>query len=155
MKKRVDIRNAEIVRRDEYVNVLKKITEEGMCPFCEEHLMKHHPNPIIFKGNHWLVTKNGWPYEGTRYHFLLILRKHVESTEKISASAWLELQKHLKKLQKKYSFVGGTFFIRSGDVEYTGATVRHLHANIIVGKKRNKATEAIRAVVGFKKKPSS
>lgn len=154
-KKSVNIKNAEIVKREAYVNVLKKITKEGMCPFCEKHLMKHHPNPIIFKGNHWLVTENGWPYEGTKQHFLLIPRKHIESIEQIKAESWSELQRHLRKLQKEYPFAGGTFFIRSGDVKYTGATVQHLHANVVVGKKRNKITDAIRVVIGFKKGPSS
>jgi len=148
--KQVDVKNAEIVRREEYVKVLDKIIKEGMCPFCEENLMKHHTQPILFKSKHWLVTKNAWPYEGTQYHFLLIARTHVECIEKISKEAWSDLHKHWNKLQREHKFNGGTFFIRSGNVIMTGATVRHLHANIVVGKQRDDKAESIRTVIGFK-----
>lgn len=149
-KEHVDVENAEIVKREEYVKVLEKIVKEGMCPFCEEHLMNHHTEPILHKGEHWLVTKNAWPYEGTKHHFLLISRTHIENIEDISSDAWTELHKHWGTLKKEHSFEGGTFFVRSGNIKMTGATVRHLHANIVVGKKRDDKTESVRTVIGFK-----
>ena len=40
--------------------------------------------------------------------------------------------------------------MRFGDVEYTGATISHLHAHIIVGGPENSKREDLKVKVGFK-----
>jgi len=149
-KKQVDIKNAGVIKRDEYVKVLEKIIEEGGCPFCEGNLMRHHREPILSKGKHWLVTKNAWPYEGAKHHFLLISNTHIESIEDASPDVWSELHEHWNKLQNKFQLEGATLFIRSGDTKMTGASVCHLHAQIVAGKPRGDDSSAITALIGFK-----
>lgn len=148
-KRQVDIANAHIVTRSEYTQVLKKITDEGFCPFCEEHLMKYHTKPILFKGTYWIVTENAWPYKGTKKHFVLISRLHIECFEKAPKGSVLELHKHWNTLRKKFNLKGSTLLMRSGDTNMTGASVNHLHAQIIVGQKRTKKSSPLTAVVGF------
>ncbi len=75
----VDIENAVVVPRNDYARVLRTIITNGFCPFCEKHLFKHHRQPLIYKSKYWLVTKNSWPYKGSRYHFLFIIRPHIEA----------------------------------------------------------------------------
>lgn len=147
----VDTQNAMIVKRDDYVNVLNKILEEGSCPFCEENLLKHHQKPIIYKSKHWIITENSWPYKGTHYHFLFIPRVHVETIEDMSLEVWADLQKQYDKTVTERNVEGATLMIRSGHTNITGASVNHLHAHIIVGSARTKDTKTITALVGFKK----
>ncbi|MBU6388447.1 hypothetical protein KGQ72_01040 [Patescibacteria group bacterium] len=149
-KQRVDAENANIVKRSDYTRTLNAIIAGGFCPFCEEHLFKHHRQPIMRKSNHWLVTKNTWPYKGSRFHFLFIARKHVEATEEIASMAWNDLQKQYRKLIKENDIRGATLMIRSGNTRFTGASVNHLHAHLIVGSPRTKNTKPIKALVGFK-----
>ena len=149
--RQVDARNAEVVKRTDYVRTLSSIVAGGFCPFCEEHLFKHHRRPLIYKSQHWLVTENAWPYEGSQFHFLFIARAHVEKTEDLSLAMWTGLHKLYCKLVKRYRFKGTALLMRSGDTKTTGATVNHLHAQLIVGSRRTKKTEPIKALVGFKK----
>ncbi|MCR4275927.1 MAG: HIT domain-containing protein [Candidatus Parcubacteria bacterium] len=150
-KQRVDAENANIVKRSDYTRTLNAIIAGGFCPFCEKHLFKHHRQPIMYKSKHWLVTKNAWPYKGSRFHFLFITRKHVEATEGIAPTAWNDLQKQYRKLIKENNIQGATLMIRSGDTRFTGASVNHLHAHLIVGSLRTENTKPIKAPVGFKK----
>lgn len=150
-KQRVDVKNAEIVKRRDYVNTLNAIVAAGFCPFCEKHLFKHHQRPLVYKSKHWLVTENSWPYKGSHFHFLFITRVHIEKTEDLLPAVWSDLQKVYQKLIREKRIEGATFFIRSGDTKMTGASVNHLHAQLIVGSPRTKSTKPIKALVAFKK----
>lgn len=150
-KKRVDIGNADTGVRSNYSDTLAEIIADGFCPFCEAHLTKHHKNPILLKGKYWLVTKNAWPYEGARFHFLFIARSHVENIESVKPPMWQELQTLYKKLVRIHNLSGATLLLRSGETGLTGASVNHLHAHLVVGSKRTKKTTQMRATIGFKK----
>jgi ATP adenylyltransferase len=150
-KQRVDTRNATIVRRVAYANTLNEIVAGGFCPFCEEHLFKHHRQPLIYKSKHWLVTENSWPYKGTSFHFLFIVRVHIEATEDMSPVMLADLFTLYRKLVKRYRLKGATLMIRSGDTRITGASVNHLHAHLVIGATRTKKTKPIQALVGFKR----
>lgn len=149
MKNKVDVENANVVKRGIYAQVLKKIVAEGFCPFCEEHLFKHHRHPLVDKSKFWLITENAWPYKGSRYHYLFITRKHVETIEALSSATWTDLQKLYKKLVSGKNIRGATLMIRSGNTKITGASVNHLHAHLVSGGRRGKNTKPIKALVGF------
>lgn len=148
----VNVANAGVLPRSGYGDVLKKIVGEEICPFCEQNLLRHHPKEILFKNPGWIITENAWPYRGSKKHFLLIVRRHIENTEQMTPVLWTQLGSAYKKLCKDYSIKGSSLFMRSGDTRYTGATVRHLHAQIIVGSTRTKDNSPITALVGFGKK---
>jgi diadenosine tetraphosphate (Ap4A) HIT family hydrolase len=151
-EKQVDVSNAQVVPRGGYVEVLNAIIAEGFCPFCEEHLMKHHPKPILFRSECWLATENGWPYDGTLFHFLLIPKRHFERMEDMSAEEWADLRMVYQKIVQEHSIPGSSFWIRSGSTEHTGASVGHLHANIVSGGSRSEGDEPLRTILGFKSK---
>lgn len=150
-KKQVDTENAAVVRRGDYAKILKEIMDGGFCPFCEEHLFKHHRRPLLLRSKYWIVTENAWPYSGSRFHFLFIARLHVEATENVSPIMWADLQKAYRTLIKKNKMDGATLMIRSGNTKITGASVSHLHANLIAGVNRTQNTKPIKALVSFKK----
>ncbi len=155
MRGQVNPHNASIAKRSNYTVVIKKIDGMAMCPFCEENILIHHPKPLLFKNAHWIVTENAWPYSGAKHHFLLICRDHVSRTEDTTPQVWSDLQTAYKKLVKKYRLSGSTLFIRSGNTNYTGATVQHLHAQVIAGTVRKKDSSPILAIVGFQTKKNS
>jgi len=139
-----------ITRDTTYAQALAKIEEAGICPFCEEHLPKHHGKPILFRNAHWIVTENAWPYEGTRHQFVLIAREHIESAEVLPSEAWEALGSAYRRLVSDYQLEGATLLLRTGMTEYTGASVAHLHAQLICGGPRRGESELLRALVGFK-----
>jgi ATP adenylyltransferase len=150
-RKQVDPQNALIVKRTAYTNTLNAIIAGGFCPFCEKHLFKHHARPVLFKNVSWLVTENAWPYTGAKHHFLFITRTHTEKTEDLTPTAWGDMHKLYLLLAKKYKFKGATLMMRSGDTRFTGASVNHLHAHLVVGSPRSKTTQMIKAPIAFKK----
>jgi len=147
----VDEENAGVVPRGTYRETLETIKAEGFCPFCEEHLFKHHNNPILLQSKYWIVTKNSWPYKGTQFHIIFIAREHITEIEEMSATTLLELQDLYRQVVDKHDITGATMMIRSGDTKITGATVNHLHAHMVVGQSRTLTSKPIRALVGFRK----
>ncbi len=142
---------ANAAGRKEYAKVLARIQAEGICPFCEPYFLKYHTRPILKKGKYWIVTENMNPYAGTKMHLLLVHRGHIENPAKLSASALTELGKHLAWAYKEFKLPGGALFMRFGDGRYTGASVAHLHANILSGTRSGKKTIPIAVTLGHKR----
>ena len=124
----VDFDNA---RYDDQKAVMAKSEAAGVCPFCMENLGKFHESPIEWEGAHWVITKNGWPYENTKVHLLAILKVHQESVNNLSAAAASELFTALNWAIKTYNIPGGGLVVRFGDSNYSAGSVQHLHAHII------------------------
>lgn len=116
-----------------YGKVINKIAEEGICPFCPEHLTTIHPHPIIKEGQYWLYTKNAYPYKGAIHHFLIIHKAHIQDFQEISPAAWLELQEMMNGILTDHNIKGAALVCRFGDTRFNGASVNHLHAQLIVG----------------------
>ncbi len=70
---------------------------------------------------------------------LLIHKDHIENFSEISNSAWLDLQKVVNQVIKNKSIAGATFLLRFGDTAYTGASVSHLHAQLVSGNDNTSA----------------
>lgn len=153
---RKKILNFEHAKTPAQIEKMKKITSEKICPFCYKYLEKYHDAPIEKKGKYWSVTKNDYPYTGSFLHYLFIHKQHIENISQITSPAFVELLQHLKWLTKKYNLPAGGFFMRFGDSDYTGATVSHLHAHLIVGGKKEGKSNPLNASLGYKiknKKP--
>ena len=137
----VNLKNVSARPEHSYKNIIRKIATDGVCPFCPQNLKRYHKKPIIKTGQYWILTENMYPYSGARHHILIIHKKHIETILDISSHAWRELATFVQKEAKKRNIAGGTFYVRFGDTSYTGATVTHLHANLIspdVAKKNRK-----------------
>ena len=113
-----------------YEKVIKEIQESSICPFCPENIKNIHKNPIEEK-KYWLITNNMYPYKPTKKHLLIIHKKHIEHFNEITEEAWKELFDIIKEENKKLNIEGGTFLMRFGNSKYTGASVSHLHCNLL------------------------
>jgi len=131
-----------------YKSVIHKIRRDSVCPFCPKHLTQYHKKPIIKTGRFWILTDNMYPYKGTRHHLLLIHKKHIERFSDISPAAWQELSRLVNFAVKKRAVKGAAFVMRFGDTSYTGASVSHLHANLISPDIRKKNRAPIMTRVG-------
>lgn len=124
--------NMNRVREPEQKQVMERSIADGVCPFCEEHLEKYHPKPVLFKTKYWIVTENAWPYPLSKNHLLLIYRpKHISHSRDIEGDGWKDFKEIIERLEKEVGLGYGTFFMRFGDMQATGATVKHIHAQIV------------------------
>lgn len=143
----------ENVRGEEQRKVMQEILERGHCPFCEENLLLYHKAPIFWRGKNWIVTQNQWPYRDKKQHFMLILRRHAVSLKEINAEEWEELGSHLHSLESEFGIKGGALAMRFGDMKLSGATVAHIHAQII--EPLPTAPEPVHIWLGPKQKPAA
>jgi diadenosine tetraphosphate (Ap4A) HIT family hydrolase len=132
-KSGLDLRNA---RRKDQIETMKKIIADGGCPFCHDFIYKkkpfYHPNPILAETDYWITTRNAWPYENTKEHLILVIKRHILLFEEMKDEEILDLWKIVEKIKKKLGITHSTFLMRSDSTGMTGATVQHLHAQLIV-----------------------
>lgn len=133
---------------EEYKLVIDRIKKDGACPFCPENLARYHKKPILEEGAHWLLTDNAYPYKGAKHHILLIHKKHIENVAELAKEAWAEFFDLIQSATKKRDIKGGTFYMRFGNTAHTGASVSHLHANLISPNTENENREPIIARIG-------
>jgi diadenosine tetraphosphate (Ap4A) HIT family hydrolase len=117
----------------DYRHVIGRIAAEGICPFCPEHLPRFHPKPIDQETDFWVVTNNNFPYKGTAVHALAIHKQHIESVEEMEPDAWVDFLDVIKGATKRLKLEGASLLMRYGSTDYTGASVAHLHAQIVSG----------------------
>ncbi len=125
--------NMANARKPEQAEKMRAIAVAGICPFCPEHLADNHKEPIARENEHWFLTRNDWPYEGTKHHWLLIAKRHVRDVDELTPAETDSLFEMVRWLKKEYDIAGGSFLMRTGDTRFTGATVTHLHAHFISG----------------------
>jgi diadenosine tetraphosphate (Ap4A) HIT family hydrolase len=149
--KTVDLINA---RKKRQIKVMKEIIAQGCCPFCKEHLFKFHEKPIIKEGKFWLLTQNQWPYNNVQVQFLIISKKHIENISEVEPEASAELMKLAAWAMKKYRIKGGAICMRFGSTKHSGATVKHLHAQLIEPDLNRLNYKPIRFYIGSKTEKS-
>ncbi|MBI4121092.1 MAG: dihydrofolate reductase [Parcubacteria group bacterium] len=131
-------------------DVYAQVKKDGVCPFCgEDNLRKYHREPIIREGEHWFVTKNDYPYWGTKLHFLFIHKEHITTLAEMRPQAFVELMEHVNWITATFGIPGATLVFRFGDTSHTCATVMHLHAHLIVGAPRTEGAQKIKVAAGY------
>jgi len=124
-------------KTDSYREELERIEEVGGCPFCESSpsfTFDPEIQPIIHRNKYWLVVKvrEGWEYENTKLHYLIVNRRHVEHFLQLKVEDMLALDMSQRWLIEHFGVDGGGFAMRFGPTRYTGASVNHLHVHFIV-----------------------
>lgn len=124
--------NLDSARTDDQRRVMETIRDDQVCPFCPEHLRTYHKMPLLREGEHWTLTPVQWPYENTTLHLLAISAIHAERLNDLAPQAGSELLEHMQWAENEYDITAGGLAMRFGDVTKNGASVRHLHAHLIV-----------------------
>jgi len=144
--------NMRHVRTRGQKKLYQKIARARICSFCVDFCKgqapTYHPLPIIREGKWWAVTNNMIPQQNAKLHLLVVLKQH-RIFPSLPSEAWSEFGEHLNWVIKKYKLPGGGFYSRFGNSDYTGASVSHLHFNIIFGGA--KSGEPLRIKVGYTK----
>ncbi len=120
--------------KGDYEQVIKTIATRGQCPFCPDNF-KYHKKPILKTYQGWLITENSWPYKNTDKHFVIISLKHKELFSDLAAADFRAVSHLTNWAIKKFNIRGGALALRFGDTNCTGATVCHLHFQLIYPKR--------------------
>ncbi len=136
--------NLDNARLDEQRRVMQDIAANAECPFCPENLPTYHKEPVLREGSQWTLTTNQWPYEFTRLHLLAISRYHAESLADLHEGSFDDLQQLFTWAETTYGIAAGGLAMRFGDVRINGASVKHLHAHLIVPDPNKPADAKVR-----------
>ncbi|MPN00817.1 hypothetical protein SDC9_148015 [bioreactor metagenome] len=147
--KKTDFININNTRLEDQKEVMEAIGEAALCPFCLENLRKYHKQPILKEGKYWILTKNQWPYEHSKEHFLLIYRQHACRLQDLDPAAGEELFRFLAELEKDWQLPGGALAMRFGDTDYSAGSVNHLHAQLIVPDIEQADFQPVRVKIGL------
>lgn len=137
--------------------IMKELALTGECFLCEDVIKKvaeKYPGVSTshtYKGKHWFVKNNDFPYPGTRLHILIVPIRHVSRIEELTAEEFSELQEMIVWVNTTYDVGGASMFIRYGDMSYTGATLAHMHFHIFHGVAKHDGCEKIKPTLGYTK----
>jgi diadenosine tetraphosphate (Ap4A) HIT family hydrolase len=123
--------NLEAARSREQRSYMKQLESAGICVFCPEHVAEYQREPVEHEGRHWYVTRNGFPYEGTAAHYLIVARSHVVSFEQLPDEAGAELWAIRRELARRLAPLALATVERSGDMRLNGGSVAHLHVHLV------------------------
>jgi ATP adenylyltransferase len=121
----------DAARRDDQRRQMEELEAAGVCVFCPEWFEEHHREPVEFSGEHWYVTKNDYPYEGTSAHYLIVPHRHVSSFDQLPDAAGAELWAIKRRLHEQLSPRACATVERSGDMRFNGGSVAHLHTHFV------------------------
>lgn len=142
----------EHARGEKQLEIMKRIQEDGVCPFCSENFLKYHTEPIIKETENWILTNNYDRYEGAIHHFLFVYKPaHINSPSKILPEARVELFDLVDEMCKLHNIEGGSVLMRFGDGKINGSSVEHLHVHLVVGDSKNNGGEPLKVKLGYKK----
>ncbi len=128
---------------------MQQIIADGVCPFCKENFTKYHPKPVLKETEYWFFTENMSPYVGTKYHFIFVYKPaHITKLDELPPPALVSLFDLVNSVIDEYKIPGGSFFMRFGDHTYTGGSVGHLHAHLLMGDRDEPNHQSIKVKLG-------
>jgi diadenosine tetraphosphate (Ap4A) HIT family hydrolase len=113
-------------RSDDQRAYMADLEERRICVFCPEHQRAE----VEIDGEHFYVTRNLWPYRGTKEHWLIVPRAHVRAFDELPDEAAVELWALKRRL--KGDAAATATVERSGDMRYNGGSVAHLHIHFVI-----------------------
>lgn len=131
-------------REDEQRARMERLERDGVCIFCPEHVEEHQPTPVEWRGEHWYVTRNAYPYPGTAAHFLIVPLRHVTSFDELPDAAGAELWAIKRRLKEQLDPLATATVERSGDMRFNGGSIAHMHVHFVALAEAPEATVKFR-----------
>lgn len=123
----------------EYRALLKHLERERICQFCAEGIALGLIT-VIGEGEHWYITKNRSPYQGTVAHHIAVYRRHIIDGADLAVGAGDELQALFAAFKRGNRLAGAAMLQRDGEATCTCASIRHLHVHFLAGGKGHPTT---------------
>jgi ATP adenylyltransferase len=120
-------------RTEEQLAEMRRLEAAGICLFCPDSLREHARQRVLFETAHWAVTPNAYPYAGTRLHLLAVPHRHVNDMLDLGDSALADFWAAMRLIRKRFELDHYGLGVRNGNCSFTGATIRHVHAHVLVG----------------------
>jgi ATP adenylyltransferase len=124
---------ADNYRTEEQLAEMRRLEAAGICLFCPDALREHAQQRVVIETRHWAVTPNAFPYGGTRLHLLVVPVQHVNDLLDLDDEALADFWAAMREIRRQYSLDYYGLGVRNGNCSFTGATIAHVHAHVLVG----------------------
>jgi dihydrofolate reductase len=118
-------------RSQSYLADLVALNTLGECPFCPGG-KTHQTQGIIFENEAWWVTHNTHPLTHSELSLVLVPKRHVIFAHELHADEVAYERLMLQEIEKMFGLEGWARTVCEGEPMRTGATVRHLHYQLLV-----------------------
>ncbi len=133
-------------KTEQYKRDMEEIVSEGVCPLCPP--LKWHTKPILLDDGRWFITENSHPYHAAQHHLLIISHQHIELLSDLTPDDLKSVLDLSNWATNELDIRGGGLTMRFGETLFTGATVKHLHAHLIVPKVEGNAASPVYFPIG-------
>jgi ATP adenylyltransferase len=120
-------------RTAEQLAEMQRLEAAGICLFCPQSLREHARQRVIIETAHWSVTPNAFPYAGTRLHLLVVPHQHANDMLDLDDEALGDFWATLRLVREQFGLGHYGLGVRNGNCSFTGATIAHVHAHVLVG----------------------
>jgi ATP adenylyltransferase len=124
---------ADNYRTEEQLAEMRRLEAAGICLFCPQSLREHARQRVVIETRHWAVTPNAYPYAGTRLHLLVVPVHHVNDLLDLNDEALADFWTAMRQVRERYELDHYGLGVRNGNCSFTGATIAHVHAHVLVG----------------------
>ncbi len=124
-------------RKQEQLDIMIEKEKNGIDPLDPKYIDQEN-QPTLFETEYWNVSKNRFPYEGAQEQFLIVARNPIYKIEDLTEEMRLDLFNIWERLKEEYNMDGGAFCFRYGNPAKSGASLKRLHAHLIMPKEDEK-----------------
>jgi len=120
-------------RTAEQLAEMQQLESAGLCLFCPDGLRQFVGQQVLWETRYWSVVPNKFPYHGTGLHLLLVPHEHANDILDLEPASQHDFWNVLATVRGRFDLKHYGLGIRNGDCRFTGATVAHIHAHVLVG----------------------
>ncbi len=130
-------------RKDYDEKTRNKIFWKDECPLCDLTWTRDN---ILWKGKHWYIIRNIFPYSGEHQHLMAVPYRHITFSHELD-------QEEIAEIRTIHLFMKGFY----GNRDYFSCTretmanrsIEHLHIHFIPGKLQGKFIRKMLELQGF------
>ena len=115
-------------RKQEQLDIMMDMENHDRDPLDPNYIEQD----ILFSTNYWYISKNRFPHQGTGEQYLIIAKDPKYDINDMEEAMWLELKGIWITLTEKYNIPGGALCFRFGNQELSGASLKRLHAHLVM-----------------------
>jgi ATP adenylyltransferase len=129
----LDLYCTDNYRTEQQLEEMRRLEAAEICLFCPAPLREHARQRVILETAHWSVTPNEYPYKGTLLHLLVVPHQHVNDMLDLDEESLADFWTVLKTIRERFGLGHYGLGVRNGNCSFTGATIAHVHAHVLVG----------------------
>ena len=131
-------------KRQEQLDIMVDLESWGLDPLDPDYI----DQDILFKTDYWYVSENRFPYDEVERQFLIASLNPVYKIEDMSNEMWSDLKNIWVKLEKDYNIPGGALCFRFGDPALSNASLKRLHAHVIMPRHDDEVRHKVSFSIG-------